>query len=104
MDELEIRSIHELARRAGMSHGTINAQKNHAKPLTFKMAEGLCRALKVDFVELLTHAGYIAKLPAPSDLAGIDAEIYLALLDKDEEFKRAVLKTIKIWQRINSPK
>lgn len=104
MDELEIHSYHELSRRAGLSHGTINVQKNHLKPLTVQVAEGLCRALKVDWVELWTHAGYITKLPAPGDLVGLDAEIYLALAGKDDDFKRAVLKTIKIWQNVNSGK
>lgn len=104
MDELEIRSYNELSRRAGLSHGTINVQKNHLKTLTVQVAEGLCRALKVDWVELWTHAGYIAKLPAINDLKGLDAEIYLALLGKDDDFKRAVLKTIKTWQSVTPPK
>lgn len=98
MDQLEIRSYRELAKKAGLSHGTINAQKNHGNPLTVQMAEGLCQALKVDWVELWTQAGYIQKLPAISDLQGLDAEIYLSLLDTDDDFKRAVLATIKIWR------
>jgi len=101
MDQLEIRSYRELAKKAGLSHGTINAQKNHGNPLTVQMAEGLCQALKVDWVELWTQAGYIARLPATSDLKGLDAEIYLALLDKDDDFKRAVLQTIKIWRAVD---
>ena len=104
MEELEISSFRELERRAGVTNGVISSRKNELKPPTVEMAEGLCQALRVDWVELWTQAGYINKLPATSDLVGLDAEIYLALLGKDDEFKRAVLSTIKIWESVNQKK
>ena len=104
MEELEISSFRQLEKKAGFSPGAIGKRKNELKPPTTEMAEGLCKALKVDWVELWTQAGYVARLPATSDLVGLDAEIYLALADKDDEFKRAVLKTIQIWQGKNSQK
>ena len=104
MEELEISSFRELERRAGVANGVISSRKNEIKSPTVEMAEGLCQALKVDWVELWTRAGYIKPLPASSDLVGIDAEIYQALAPADAEFKRAVLKTIKIWQSVNQQK
>lgn len=97
MEEMEISSFRELERRAGVANGVISSRKNEIKPPTVEMAEGLCLALKVDWLELWTHAGYIKPLPASSDLVGLDAEMYLAMQGKDDEFKRAVLKTIKTW-------
>lgn len=97
MEELEISSFRELERRAGVANGVISSRKNDLKPPTIEMAEGLCQALKVDWIELWTHAGYVTKLPAPSDLQGLDAEIYQALAPAGDEFKLAILKTIKTW-------
>jgi hypothetical protein len=68
------------------------------------MAEGLCRALRVDWVELWSHAGYLDQFsqaavnPRSSDLAELDAQIHQALQDQTDDFKWAVLKTIKTWQ------
>jgi len=97
MEELEISSFRELERRAGVANGVISSRKNEIKPPTVEMAEGLCQALKVDWVELWTQAGYIARLPTTSDLVGLDAEIYQALAPAGDDFKLAILKTIKTW-------
>ncbi|HEX9925340.1 MAG TPA: helix-turn-helix transcriptional regulator [Anaerolineae bacterium] len=103
MEEVGISSIRELARRAGVSHGTINAQRNQLKAPTVETAEGLCRALRVDWVELWTQAGYVERLsqaevsPAPDQLTGLDAEIYHVLQDTGDDFKGALLKTVRIW-------
>lgn len=96
MEELEIPSFRDLARRAGVSHGTINAQKNQLKPPSIETAEGLCRALEVSWSELWTRAGYIPKLDK-NQLQGLDAEIYQSLQGTGDDFKLAVLKTIKTW-------
>lgn len=99
MSEVGISSLRELARRSGVSHGTISAYRSDLKPPTVETAEGLCRALKVDWVELWERAGYVSKfrLPPSSDLEGLDAEIYYTLKDRSEEFKKALLKTAKAW-------
>ncbi|MCL4295241.1 MAG: helix-turn-helix transcriptional regulator [Anaerolineae bacterium] len=99
MNEVGITSMRELARRAGVSHATISAYKNDLKPPTVETAEGLCRALRVDWVELWDRAGYVSKfhIPASSDLEGLDAEIYQALQGTGDDFKLAVLKTIRTW-------
>jgi transcriptional regulator with XRE-family HTH domain len=103
MEELEISSFRQLEKKAGFSPGAIGKRKNEIKPPTVEMAEGLCQALRVDWLELWTQAGYIQPLPATSDLQGLDAEIYLALSGKDDEFKRAFLKIIKILLSITPP-
>lgn len=99
MEEVGISSIRELGRKAGISHGTITAAKNNLKPPTRETAEALCRALKVDWVELWTRAGYVDRyrIPSASELEGLDAEIYRAMQGTGDDFKRVVLKTIKIW-------
>ena len=102
MEELEISSFRQLEKKAGFAAGAIGKRKNDSKPPTVEMAEGLCQALKVDWVELWTQAGYIQKLPAISDLQGLDAEIYLSLKDQPDDFKRAVLATIKTWRDYNN--
>lgn len=103
MEELEIPSYRELAKRAGVSHGTINALKNQLKPPTVETAEGLCKALRVSWVELWTKAGFVEGYSPkkvelnPDQLTGLDAEIYYELRGSGDDFKRAVLKTIKTW-------
>lgn len=96
MEEREISSFRDLARRAGVSHGTINAQKNQLKAPTVETAEGLCRALEVSWVELWTRAGYIPAIDK-NQLEGLDAEIYQALQGTSNDFKQATLETIKAW-------
>jgi transcriptional regulator with XRE-family HTH domain len=99
MDELGISSFRELERRANMSNGSISSRKNELKFPTVEIAEGLCRALRVDWVELWTRAGYVSKyhLPVSSDLEALDAELYHTLRGRSEEFKKALLKTAKAW-------
>lgn len=99
MNDVGITSMRDLARRAGVSHATISTYKNQLKPPTVETAEGLCYALKVDWVELWERAGYVGKFQPPrsSDLEGLDAEIYQALKGTGDDFKLAVLKTIKSW-------
>lgn len=96
MEEVEIPSYRELARRAGVSHGTINSQRNQLKPPTIETAEGLCRALQVSWVELWTKAGYIHPINK-EQLQGLEAEIQQALQGTGDDFKLAVLKTIRTW-------
>jgi transcriptional regulator with XRE-family HTH domain len=62
MIEVGISSYRDLARRAGVSHGTINQAKNSLKVPTVEIAEGLCRALRVDWVELWSRAGFVDRL------------------------------------------
>lgn len=103
MDEVGIRSFSVLEKRSGSSSGSIIKRKNEQKFPTVEMAEGLCRALKVDWVELWTHAGFVDRLnkatvnPSSSDLKGLDAEIHQILKGTSDDFKRAVLKTIQAW-------
>lgn len=103
MEEEGIPSIRELAKRAGVSHGTILAQKNQSKPPSVETAEGLCRALRVSWTALWTEAGYVERLsqeevsPGPEQLRGLDAEIYQSMRGTGDDFKGAVLRTIKVW-------
>lgn len=59
MDDLEIPSIRDLEKKAGVSNGAISTRKNQLKMPTRTMAEGLCRALRVTWIELWVKAGYI---------------------------------------------
>lgn len=59
MDDLEIPSIRELEKQAGVSNGAISTRKNQLKMPTRTMAEGLCRALRWTWIELWVKAGYI---------------------------------------------
>ena len=91
-----ISSFRELERRAGITNGLVNSRKNDLKFPTVEMAEGLSRALRVSWVELWERAGFAERLRA-DDLAGLDAEIYESLKGTSDEFKRAVLSTIRAW-------
>jgi transcriptional regulator with XRE-family HTH domain len=102
-EEVGIVSFRELENRSGFSHGAIGRRKNNHKFPTVEMAEGMCHALKVDWVKLWSHAGFVdeyspEKVQLTADqLTGLDAEIYYALRDTGDDFKQAVLKTIKTW-------
>jgi len=96
MAEVGISSFRELERRAGITNGLVNSRKNDLKFPTVELAEGLCRALRVSWVELWERAGFAERLRA-DDLTGLDSEIYEALEGTSGEFKRAVLSTIRIW-------
>ena len=96
MAEVGISSFRELERRAGITNGLVNSRKNDLKFPTVELAEGLCRALRVSWVELWEQAGFAERLGA-DDLAGLDSEIHGALKGTSDEFKRAVLSTIRIW-------
>jgi len=63
MDELDIPSFRRLEIRAGVSNGLISGRKNDMKLPTVDMAIGLCRALRVTWVELWSHAGVIPRRP-----------------------------------------
>ena len=91
-----ISSFRELERRAGITNGLVNSRKNDLKFPTVEMAEGLSRALRVSWVELWEQAGFAERLGV-DDLTGLDAEIYESLKGTSDEFKRAVLSTIRIW-------
>lgn len=103
MDEVGISSFRELERRANVANGVINSRKNDLKFPTVEMAEGLCHALKVDWVELWGRAGFVEEYSpsnvglSPDQLTGLDVEIYYALRSAGDDFKQAVLKTIKTW-------
>jgi hypothetical protein len=103
MDELDISSLRELERRSGFENGAIGRCKNEHKFPTVGMAEGMCRALRVDWAELWTQAGYMSRLSqaevslTAEQLSGLDAELYYAVQGRSEEFKKALLKTAKAW-------
>lgn len=103
MEEVGVPSIRELEKRAGFKTSAILRRKNDLKFPTVEMAEGMCYALKVDWVELWAQAGFVSEY-SPEKVAltvdqlnGLDAEIYYTLRDTGDDFKRAVLKTIKTW-------
>lgn len=96
MEEQGISSFRELERRAGVSNGVINSRKNNLKFPTVEMAEGLCRGLRVSWVELWEHAGFVEPQTA-DQLTGLDAEMYRTLQDASDTFKQAALKAIKAW-------
>lgn len=80
----------------GVSHGTINAQKNQLKPPSIETAEGLCHALDVDWVELWARAGYVKQYDK-DNLSDVDRKILLVLEGQDHDFKQAVFETISRW-------
>ncbi len=96
-------SFSVLEKRANLSSGSIIKRKNEQKFPTVEMAEGLCRALKVNWVDLWSKAGFVDEFssqkvdPRSSDLQGLDADIHQSLQGTGEDFKLAVLKTIRIW-------
>jgi hypothetical protein len=103
LDEVGITSFRDLERKSGFTYGAIGKRKNELKFPTTEMAEGLCRALRVDWVELWFQAGFVDRLSSEQvsltveGLSGIDAEIYFLLRGTGDDFKQAVLKTIKTW-------
>jgi transcriptional regulator with XRE-family HTH domain len=103
MEDRGILSFRELERKAGVSTGLISSRKNDLKFPTVQMAEGLCEALQVSWVDLWEQAGFVQRLNA-DQLTGIDAEIHEALQDASDDFKRAVLKTIRTWLVVSKNK
>jgi len=103
MDEVQITSYSELERRSGFSGGAIIRRKNDLKWPTVEMAEGMCHALRVTWVEFWDRAGFVQALNAentaltPDQLDELEAAIYYAIHNQDSEFKKATLKTIKTW-------
>lgn len=103
MDHLNISSFRQLEKLSGFENGAIGKRKNEGKFPTVEMAEGMCYALRVDWVELWKRAGFVDTLnqvevnPNASDLTGLDAEIYATLRGQNDEFKKALLKTAKAW-------
>lgn len=103
MEEIGINSIRELEKRAGFQTSAILRRRNDLKFPTIEMAEGLCRALKVNWVEFWAMAGYVEEYSTErveltsEKLSGLDEEIYYSLRRVSDEFKQAVLKTIKAW-------
>jgi len=65
------------------------------KPPTVEMAEGLCRALRVSWCELWEQAGFVEHV-TKEDLKEVDAEIYRELEGMPGQFKRRVLKLIRL--------
>jgi transcriptional regulator with XRE-family HTH domain len=96
MEELGIPSYRELEKRAGLSTGAINSRKNDLKFPTVEMADGMCRALNVSWLDLWDQAGFVQRL-GTDQLTGLDAEIHQTLQGASDEFKQAVLKTIRAW-------
>jgi transcriptional regulator with XRE-family HTH domain len=96
MEYLGIPSFRELEKRAGLSNGAINSRKNDFKFPTVEMAEGLCHALQVSWVDLWEQAGFVQRL-STDQLTGLDAEIYQTLQGTTDTFKQAALKAIKAW-------
>lgn len=99
MVELNINSYRELEIKAGFKNGAINRRKNALKLPTVEVAEGMCVALKVNWIELWTKAGLVnsSDYPAPKDLSEIEAAIFRELSGKNNEFLSAVLKTVRAW-------
>lgn len=92
----DIQSFRDLERRAGLSNGSISSRKNDLKLPTVEMAQALTDALGVTWVKLWSEAGIVSQVD-PSQLKGLDAEIYQSLQGTGDDFKLAVLKTIKTW-------
>lgn len=96
-------SFSELERRAGVAKGGMVRRRNEQKIPTVEMAEGMCRALKVDWVEFWGHAGFVAEYSpegvtlSEDDLSGLDEELYYLLRDRSDDFKAALIKTAKAW-------
>lgn len=96
-------SFSELERRSGASKGGMVRRKNDQKLPTVEMAEGMCKALKVSWVELWHRAGLVKEYsPAEvvltgDELTGLDEELYYLLRDRSDDFKAALLKTAKAW-------
>jgi len=95
-EEVGIRSFRELEKRSGYAPGAIGKRKNAFQFPTVEMAEGMCRALRVSWCELWEKAGFVERIE-PEYLTGLDAEIYRALQGVGDDFKQAVLKTIRTW-------
>ena len=99
MEYLGISSFRELEKRAGFSNGAINLRKNDLKFPTVEMAEGLCRALQVSWIDLWEKAGYVQPLTT-DHLIGLDAEICRAFQGTSDDFKQTVLKSIRMWRAL----
>lgn len=95
MEELSIPSISKLEKLAKTSNGAISKRKRDYKYPTVEMAESMCYALQVSWCELWEHAGF--EQLSTEKLTGLDAEIIREMKDVNDDFKKAVLKTIKTW-------
>ncbi len=95
MIEIGIPSYRQLESSAGFANGAIGRRKNDAKFPTVEMAEGLCQALRVSWCELWEQAGFV-KHVTKEDLEGLEAEIHRELEGMPDQFKRRVLKLIRL--------
>ncbi len=96
IDQIGITSFRELEKQSGFSPGAIGKRKNQSKLPTVEMAQGMCRALRISWIELWEWAGFIDSVNQ-NLLIGLDAEIHQLLQQTGDDFKRAVLKTIRTW-------
>jgi integrase len=60
--EVQIESFRKLEGRSGYAPGAIGKRKNASKFPTVEMAEGMCRVLRVSWIELWTQAGFIQSI------------------------------------------
>ena len=89
-----IPSIRQLEQAAGLSNGTLHAQWGSDTPPTVKVAEGLCKALGVSWLELWTRLGYI---PEPPDATPdpVLRDIWRILCDLPDAERRVVARMLR---------
>jgi len=103
MMELDIPSYRQLEAAAGFANGAISRRKNDIKLPTVEMAEGLCHALRVGWVELWMQAGYVSEVAQEGRLMGVDAEILREIEGTSETFRRSVVEMIRLMKAVRSP-
>ena len=103
MQELDISSFRELEKRSGFAPGAVGKRKNAYKFPTVEMAEGLCHALRVGWVELWMQAGYVSEVAQEGRLMGVDAEILREIEGTSEAFRRSVVEMIRLMKAVRTP-
>jgi len=104
MEEVDLLSYRQLEAAAGFANGAIGRRKNDAKFPTVEMAEGLCHALRVGWVELWTRAGFVNEAMQEDQLMGVDAEILWEVQGTSKQFRRSVIEMIRLMKGVRSPK
>ena len=89
----------ELARRAGVGHSTISGILSYQRRPGLDFCIGVARAFKLPPEDVLRRAGLLPPaLPKKDELLGLDREIFEELSATGDDFKQAVLKTVRTWR------
>ena len=88
----------DLARYSGLSRTSISNVLNGNRKAGVTFCNAIANALNIPPEEVMTKANLLPQIKQTSNLRGVDREIFNELQTVGDDFKKAVLKTIKTWK------